>query len=145
MATQKVIKTRVINKHDTEANWLKAVNFVPWQSELIIYDKEVDANGNTLELPEGRQEPYTYERFKIGDGITNVNELPFATNPITEIDSTAVVHGAGKFPLSVLLERYMLNIDYENVLAFNTEEIVLDVTSTTSVLGQAILGQMVLA
>lgn len=145
MATQKTIKTRVINKHDIEANWLKAVNFIPWQGELIIYDKEIDANGNTLELPEGRQAPYTYERFKIGDGITNVNELPFATNPITEIDSTIVVHGESKLSLSSLIENYMLNIDYENLLAFDTSEIVTDATSTTSVLGQAILGQMVLA
>jgi hypothetical protein len=39
----------------------------------------------------------------------------------------------------------MLNIDYETLLAFDTSEIVIGATSATSVLGQAILGQMVLA
>lgn len=43
------------------------------------------------------------------------------------------------------LEPYILNIDYETLLAFDTSEIVTGATSTTSVLGQAILGQMVLA
>lgn len=39
----------------------------------------------------------------------------------------------------------MNNIDYNTLLAFDTSEIVFGATSTTSVLGQAILGQMVLA
>ncbi len=53
---------RIIHKHDTEENWLKAENFIPKQGELIIYD--IDNNN---------QSP----RFKIGDGETNVNLLPF--------------------------------------------------------------------
>ena len=40
----------------------------------------------------------------------------------------------------------VLNIDYENTLGFDVTEIVIGGTvSTTSILGQAILGQMVLA
>lgn len=75
---QKTIKSRIVHKHDLEAHWMRATSFVPLQGELIIYDIEIDADGNTLTLPEGRTTPYDYERFKIGDGITNVNELPFA-------------------------------------------------------------------
>lgn len=60
--TEKRFNTRLVNKHDVEANWLKATNFIPMQGEIICYD--VDEN-------------YSYERFKIGDGITNVNNLPF--------------------------------------------------------------------
>lgn len=75
MATKNV-NTRIINKHDIEANWLKAKT-PPYKGEIIIYDIEVDENGNTLELPEGRTTPYTYERFKIGDGKTLVKDLPF--------------------------------------------------------------------
>ena len=71
------INTRIQLKHDIEANWLKAVNFVPMQGEIIIYDIEIDADGNTLTLPEGRATPYAYERMKIGDGKTNVNNLSF--------------------------------------------------------------------
>ena len=62
----KVINTRIQHKHDIEANWLKAINFIPLASELIIYDKD---------------ETYNYERFKIGDGITKVNDLPFVNKP----------------------------------------------------------------
>ena len=59
------------------------------------------------------------------------------------ISSTRVTHGEDI--LSNILETYILNIDYETLLAFDTSEIVTSATSTTSVLGQAILGQMVLA
>ena len=45
-------------KHDTAANWAKAVNFIPNKGEVIIYDD--------MDPP-----------FKIGDGIHTVNELPF--------------------------------------------------------------------
>ena len=84
----KNIKTRIQNKHDLEVNWLQALNFIPMQGELIIYDSEVDAEGKILnktvngevilQLPEGRTRPYDYVRFKIGDGIHSINELPFA-------------------------------------------------------------------
>lgn len=94
---EKHVKTRVIHKHDFEKNWEKAENFVPKQGELIIYDIEVDAanqvlddalvrddNGqltNKFSKNTNRTTPYTYERFKIGDGIKNVNDLPFAGGP----------------------------------------------------------------
>ena len=64
----KTFNTRVINKHDTEANWNKAVNFIPLKGEVIIYD--VDST-------------YNYERIKIGDGVTDVISLPFSNNRIT--------------------------------------------------------------
>ena len=60
---EKNIKARIVHKHDSELNWLKAVNFVPMQGELVIYDPD---------------DMCFYSRFKIGDGITNVNDLPFA-------------------------------------------------------------------
>ena len=58
----KEIKSRIIHKHDIEANWNKAVNFIPMQGEIIIYD--IDSN-------------YDFERAKIGDGVTSVVNLPF--------------------------------------------------------------------
>ena len=63
----KTFNTRLVSKHDVEVNWLKAVNFIPMQGEIVIYD--IDEN-------------YTYERFKIGDGKTIVGDLPFATENI---------------------------------------------------------------
>lgn len=61
--SEKNIKSRIIHKHDYESNWLKAVNFVPMQGELVIYDPD---------------DMYFYSRFKIGDGISNINDLPFS-------------------------------------------------------------------
>ena len=72
----KTMNTRIQNKHDTELNWTRST-LIPLQGELIIYDCEVDADGNTLELPSNRTVPYTHERFKLGDGFTSVNDLPF--------------------------------------------------------------------
>ena len=78
---QTKISTRIQNKHELEANWLKS-SFVPMQGELIIYDIEVDKNGNALDLTSTRRTtPYIYERFKIGDGISTVTDLPFTVNP----------------------------------------------------------------
>lgn len=58
----KVIKTRMQQKHDISENWAKAENFSPLIGEIIVYD---DLN-----------------KFKIGDGKTNVNDLPFANGGI---------------------------------------------------------------
>lgn len=67
---EKALQGRVINKHDLEENWLKATNFTPKCGEVIIYD--VDGN-------------YNYQRIKVGDGINNVNDLPFET-PVLSVE-----------------------------------------------------------
>ena len=84
------IDVRIVSRHDIETNWIKAVNFIPLRGEIIIYDAEVDEEGNTLvdaegtvQLPEGRTIPYTFARIKIGDGKTVVTDLPF-TNTDTK-------------------------------------------------------------
>ena len=60
--SEKYLLSRIAQKHDIEANWNKAVDFVPMRGEIIVYD--IDAN-------------YDYERMKIGDGATTVVNLPF--------------------------------------------------------------------
>lgn len=67
------INTRLQQKHDIEANWKKATNFIPLTGEIIIYDKD---------------DNYDYDRIKIGDGETLVDLLPFINDYITttEID-----------------------------------------------------------
>ena len=62
MATEKTISARMQMKTDTALNWSKAVNFIPKKGEIIIYEADSD---------------YGYERMKIGDGSTKVNDLPF--------------------------------------------------------------------
>ena len=65
----KVLKTRILLKHDSEENWLKTTGFIPLAGEMIIYDAD---------------ETYDYERIKIGNGIDNVNSLVFVNEEITE-------------------------------------------------------------
>lgn len=61
---EKTLKTRIIQKHDTEANWLLATNFTPLNGEIIIYDED---------------DNHDYKRIKIGNGTDNVNDLDFYT------------------------------------------------------------------
>lgn len=63
------INSRIILKHDSEENWNKAINFIPKQGEIIIYDKD---------------DNYSYERIKIGDGETFVKDLPFIEENLKE-------------------------------------------------------------
>lgn len=64
--SEKVLNNvRYILKHDTEENWKKASNFSPKNGEPIIYD--IDST-------------HAKQRIKIGDGSTNVNNLPFIAN-----------------------------------------------------------------
>ena len=72
--SEKILKGRSVQKHDIEANWLKATNFIPKQGEIIIYDKD---------------STHSYERVKVGDGATLVSSLPF-------IDDNKVDKVAGK-------------------------------------------------
>lgn len=65
MATEKTLKTRIVLKHDTEANWNKATTFIPKKGEMIIYDPD-----NT----------HNYSRQKVGDGTKTVVALPFFEN-----------------------------------------------------------------
>jgi len=57
------VKTRIQLKNDTEANWNKAVLFVPLRGELIIYSTD---------------ETHPFCRFKVGDGVTPITQLPFS-------------------------------------------------------------------
>lgn len=100
MEKAKQLKAKVIFKHELEVDWQKSA-YVPGETEIVVYDKEVDINGKTLvdesgnpRLPEGRNEPYIYARFKFGDGITNVNELPFS-NSVGE-NGLALIPGDGQ-------------------------------------------------
>lgn len=47
-------------KRDKEVNWNKAINFIPKENEVIIYDCDDDI------------------KIKVGDGITTVIDLPFS-------------------------------------------------------------------
>lgn len=67
------MNVRIQHKIDIEANWSKAT-FAPLKGELIIYAPD---------------EKYNYPRFKVGDGITSVPNLPFSSQTLmVEIEKT---------------------------------------------------------
>ena len=72
MSTEKRLNARLIQKHDTEANWNTASNngFVPLKGEIIFY---TDLN-----------------MIKIGDGETVVGNLDFLVPDITTITTTEI-------------------------------------------------------
>lgn len=96
MGEQKRIKTKVVLKHQLEAHWLLS-SYVPDQGEIVIYDAEVDENGQVLQLPGNRSTPYTHQRLKLGDGYHSVNELSFVSSvkdvqelPTEDIDPDSI-------------------------------------------------------
>lgn len=60
-------------KVDTEENWAKAVNYVPDSFTIIVYSY-LDKS----------------PRVKIGDGVHNVNDLPFLTNK-SEVEGNTLI------------------------------------------------------
>ena len=114
---------RYQQKIDTEANWNKAVNFIPMKGEIIIY-KDSDI-----------------VKEKIGDGVTTVGNLKFNTDDTLAYSGVAADSKAVGDALADIYAQMI--IDYNNLLAFNTTEIIFD-TNASTILGQAILGQFVL-
>ena len=77
--TGQTVKTRIQLKNDTEANWSRAINFVPLKGELIVYSTD---------------EAHPFFRLKVGDGVTLVSDLPFVDSSTVDgksilIDTTA--------------------------------------------------------
>lgn len=69
----KTFQGRIVQKHDTKANWDKATNFIPLKGEIIIYD---DLN-----------------KMKIGDGTTTVGNLTFSN----DLDTLATIAKTGSY------------------------------------------------
>ena len=71
MDTKVKILGRHVQKHDIEANWIKAGNaekpFVPLKAEIIVYDEYDSGNNKVADSV----------RYKMGNGIDNINDLPF--------------------------------------------------------------------
>lgn len=63
--------SRFTPKGDTEANWNKAIGFIPLDKEIIIYKADTE---------------HPAARFKVGDGKTVVQELPFSGTDIKIIE-----------------------------------------------------------
>lgn len=107
--SEKTLKTRIIHKHDTEAHWNLAENFIPKQGELIVYDID---------------DTHTYERFKIGDGQTLVSALPFADTTYSEATTTTagLMSAADKEKLDGLESREPLPIEVDELPTENIDD-----------------------
>ena len=80
--TNVIIRGRQVQKHDIEANWIKAGDaenpFIPKNGEIIIYDPD---------------DNYSYARMKISDGTTIITSLPFTLDVILS-DAKAYIDDA---------------------------------------------------
>ena len=74
--------------------------------------------------------------------IAVINAIDNSKADKTQLDTSFITHN--NVLLNTLLETYLLNINYED-LAFNTTEIIINNSGTSPIIGQAILGQLVLA
>lgn len=119
---EKTMKARVQHKHDIEANWLKATNFTPLVSEIIVYDPD---------------ENYDYPRIKIGDGKTNINTLPFVTKDYAKIsDIPTKPEDIGALPDSTVIPTVPTKISaFENDKGYLTQHQSLDAYAKTADLG----------
>ena len=88
MATLPISK--IIHKHDTEANWQAyRSGYVPAAGEIVVYD---------------RDESRSFERIKIGDGVTTILNLPFISDNEVYIGAEEPTEG----------QRFWIDTDEEN-------------------------------
>jgi hypothetical protein len=101
--SEKMFNTRIIHKHDTQVNWEKATGFVPKIGELIVYDPD---------------ENFGYARMKMGDGVTNVNDLPFVVDIATdeEIIEMLGAENIDMLPAVTDADGAMLTDENDNIL-----------------------------
>lgn len=89
MATEKTLKARLKMKHGKASEWALATRFTPLEGEIIVYDVD---------------ETYTSPRFKVGDGLTNVNNLKFVNQDelakITTLGDELLAVKNGYLPLA---------------------------------------------
>ena len=138
---------------DTQKKYLDAEGVAHLWEKLSMHDYPnnetlvaiIDAIDETKQNKED-EELVTEDKTVIG----SINEISsFLTelnnNKVDKEDliSSNILHN--EVALSELLQLYMLDIDYQSTLAFNTSEIIISREETTAVLGQAMLGKMVLA
>ena len=100
MANDKVIKTRIQLKNDTEANWNKAINFIPKSGEIIIYSAD---------------DSHPYSRLKVGDGATTVVSLPFIDSGTLngEVLADVIITGTNRYSFPPIGQEHKLYVDLD--------------------------------
>jgi hypothetical protein len=72
-----MLKARIQSKHDTTANWDKAVGFIPLPGEIIIYDDWQTKTYTVEEYGETVTKTVNIPNIKIGTGNAYVQDLRF--------------------------------------------------------------------
>lgn len=93
--TSTTLKTRIKLKNGTPEEWSQATNFSPLKGELVIY--------NDADNP----------RMKVGDGETNINDLPFVNNSVVAADSLGGIPAAD-YATKVYVDDAISNLDPSN-------------------------------
>lgn len=107
MAQSKEFFTRIQHKHDIEANWIKAVNFIPLAGEIIVYDKD---------------EGHDYTRIKIGDGVTTVINLEFVAD-INDLGAITIdIEGATEGTPATIDADTFNGYTIDNFVMYNTDD-----------------------
>ena len=76
---EKILNARTQQKHDIEANWDKATNFIPKAGEIIVYDEDA---------------AHPHPRMKIGDGTNYLADLEFLVNIDTTLTKSSAAADA---------------------------------------------------
>lgn len=104
-------------------------------SEIVAYIK---ANKSLIES-------ITTNKVNVADIVDNLTTNT-TNKPLSAAQGVALKALIDNMYTKSDLDPYIFMIDYDNTLAFDTTEIIINnTTSTTSVLGKAILGRMILA
>lgn len=72
-----MLQARIQSKHDTTANWDKAVGFIPLPGEIIIYDDWQTKTYTIEEYGETVTKTVNIPNIKIGTGNAYVQDLGF--------------------------------------------------------------------
>ena len=114
MATaNNTIKTRIQLKSDTEANWSKAGpkdgsnGFVPLLGELIVYTADAT---------------HPFSRLKVGDGSTNVVNLPFIDSGTINGEEVEIAKYAQKidFPSPGSPDKLYIDLETSKIYHYET-------------------------
>lgn len=79
-----MVRSRIMQKRDTTANWNAAIGFVPLNGELIIYDDYKTITYDVEEYGQTITKTKNIPGIKIGDGNAYVQDLPFVDDELRE-------------------------------------------------------------
>jgi len=79
----KTISTKIQQNRNFQSVWeTTKSDYVPLEGELIVFEAEKTLDGTILDNSVTGREHYTFPRIKVGDGVTNVMDLPFASSGV---------------------------------------------------------------